>query len=821
LSASRIPDFSKLLNTSALVSALTKLSDSSASSQPPAGVGAVSPDYLLDQRNPVNIVNRLSDAYTHFKEELEQAVSRYSDVLQASGGAIDMSKELKEKVDRYSRALEELKNAEGQQIQDVLSKYKDVLSYDPKTGRVAPSKELVEMLSRYSQAVQEVGKLTNAMSTVAGMIQTFAQQLPVLPSVKFQTYDPAQKKFVEVGGETPIYVKDEKMREEIRRWLEQNKDKVKVAAFYDPNKPVVYVYNDKDEGYIIFPATGEARRAKGVSGMVGDTAKAVWYKSLTDREKKELERWLEVQRRREEIEQMTPVARELYAALIGAGRFAVVTPALDVLSRWLRGEDPTKGLEKFEAEAAAAAQASPTAHAVGQAVGLAGVGGFAAEALIARGAAAGASGVGRQFLTGLRSTLKPTVAGATAGAAFGAVEGALTGRDPLAEAAKFGFVGLLTGLGGVPRHQLIAGGLLGGVVGASTAKEHGVEKGLEAGSTVFFLPIVAPVERGIGGIAMGTAKRPVAGLKAESIPAVEGRYTQIVRELAAQVRSGLEKKPLPGLTLEEAAAVAARLRARPAEQREFFMQLAEDAAAKIRAGDDVALVQLRLLRDKLDPVSKMRLDEVLRQYGLSEVKHKTPEYGLTEETAPALARLFRREPEYALRDEDAQAIDRLFRRDMQRTPGYQLTDESATLLDQFLKMPHEALAFRPAVAELQPPAARRRRVRYAPRQEPWFALKPKATLGVSTGRTEVEVAGQLGPVLTRRLELEVSARQSPQLRQELRPALTAKAEIQLPAQRQGVDVETGRSLNLPEVRTALVHALKPRAEAVPEPEVPR
>jgi len=984
-------------------------------------------DYLLDQRNPVNIVNRLSAAYAGLKEELEKTVVEFSDVLQYSGGKIDMSKELKEKVDRYDQALKELKSslpdvekalkdkfgnyvvvsngqvdlapelkktvdrlnefalmynsivqdynsalfdlvkryglkiegntlvvppdkydqvkaeldalnkkhnetldklysqykdlfnrrvvdgrvvyelkpetqaalvlqgqvaetvkdlvaAQQKALQDVVGKYSDVLTYDPKTGRVAPSKELEEMMNRYTQAAQEVGKLINAMNTVASMIPAFAQNLPVF-TVKFQTYDKATNQWVETGGETPIYVRDEKMREEIRRWMEQNRDKVKAAAFYDLNRPVVYIFNDRDEGYIINPATGEARRARGVSGMVDDTAKALWYKSLTDEEKKELERWLEVQRRKEELGQLPPAARDLYAALLGAGRFAVVAPAVDVLSRWLRGEDPTEGLRKFELEAAAAAEASPLAHAVGQAVGLLGVAGLGAETLIARGAAAGAQGVGRQLLAGLRSVSKPAAAGAVAGAAFGAVEGALTGRDPLAEAFKFGTIGFLTGLGGVTREQLIAGGLLGGLVGASTAKKYGVEEGLEAGSAVFLLPIAAPVEKGIGGITMGTAgRRPAATLKTES--AADPRYAQIVRELAAQIRSGMaEVKPEPGLTPSDAAFIAAQLRRNPAEQRAFFQNLAEDALMKMRAGvdADVVLTQLRLIRQKLDTVSRMRFDEVLRQYGLAEVKTAVPEYRLTEESATALnqflktrtpkyalrdedapaldrlfrrdfqrepeyslrgedaaklAKLFRREPEYALTDESAKLLDTLFkqrqesqyaltdeaaqrlnqflkmrepeyslrgedaaalarvsRRDMQRAPEYALTDEAAALLDQFLKMGKE-LAFSPLVAEQQPAA--RRRVRHA-RQKP----KPKDVL---TARTEVELARQTEPVLARRLEPEVSAGRRPWLE----PALTARAEIQLSTR------ETGAEVGRPEVQNALVHALKPKAETVPE-----
>ncbi|MFZ8811211.1 MAG: hypothetical protein ACO2PN_24285, partial [Pyrobaculum sp.] len=294
---------------------------------------------------------------------------------------------------------------------------------------------------------------------------------------------------------------------------------------------------------------------------------------------------------------------------------------------------------------------------------------------------------------------------------------------------------------------------------------------------------------------------------------VETRYAQIVRELAAQVRSVMEKKPLPGLTPEEAAAIAVRLRARSAEQREFFAQLVEDALSKIRTGDDVAFVQLRLLRDKLDPVSKMRFDEVLRRYGLAEVKHKTPEYSLREEDAPALERLFRRDkqraPEYTLREEDALAVDRIFRRDLQRTPEYSLreedaaalarifkrdkqrmpeyalTDEAAVLLDQFLKMePRHVLTGR-AVAELAERKAKRRLSKEKATVKPQHVLTSKIA-------AELASRARLKPVLTGRTALEL---QTP--KQE--PKLTGRAELELPA-----------------VRSALEYALKPRAETITE-----
>ena len=75
---------------------LSVLLSSQSNSSSPANTGLVPVDYLLDQRNPANVVNQLLDAYAHLKSQLDQTVSKYSDVLQYSDGKIDMSEELKE-----------------------------------------------------------------------------------------------------------------------------------------------------------------------------------------------------------------------------------------------------------------------------------------------------------------------------------------------------------------------------------------------------------------------------------------------------------------------------------------------------------------------------------------------------------------------------------------------------------------------------------------------------------------------------------------------------------------------------------------------------
>jgi hypothetical protein len=385
--------------------------------------------------------------------------------------------------------------------------------------------------------------------------------------------------------------------------------------------------------------------------------------------------WLEA----EQIRRMPPGLRELYSALLGAGRYAVITPALDVLARWVKGEDPTKGLEEFRRRAEAASYASPWAHLVGQGVGLLGVGGLAAEGLMARGV--GATSIER-LASGLRASAKQAAVGAAAGAGAGATEGVLTGRDPFAEAAKYGSVGFLTGLGGVGRERLIAAGLLGATVGASTAKQYGVEKGLEAGSTVFLLPIVAPERLTRGAFGGFTTQRRLRtellmepGAAPSQQPRVELPTLQDVKTYMLLTRR----------SFSDVVADMAR-QAAPEERRNIFMNAVEMALDRLRAGYDreAVLAVLRNVRSKLDPASRVQFDEVLRQYGLLDVKHTTPEYSLEEESAAALRQFLKtRVPEYALREEDAAALARLFRRDAQRTPEYALTDEAAALLDRF------------------------------------------------------------------------------------------------------------------------------------------
>jgi len=403
------------------------------------------------------------------------------------------------------------------------------------------------------------------------------------------------------------------------------------------------------------------------------------------------------------IRAMPPGLREFYSAALGAGRFAMVTPGLDVLARWLRREDPTRGLEEFHRRAEAATRASPGAHLVGQGVALAGLGGLMAQHLATRGAALGARGAVEQFLAGLRQTAKPAVAGGAAGATAGAAVGAVAGRDPFAEAVRFGVLGATAGLGAT-RQQLVAGGLLGGVVGGTTAKEHGVAKGIEAGAAVFPLPFVLPERLARGVFAGFTAERRSA-VKLQIIPGSKEVPVEWVR-----LRHGMSP--------EEAAKYASELRFSPEEQREFFKKLVEEALSRQRAGDVGAVQQLRYFRQWLDPVSRPRFDQVLREYGLVEVKRWMPEYELTDRAAALLKH---------------------------RQPAYLLTDESAALLGQFLRMGEKSVPiFRHVPVEHVQIFRRRFRYADAPKtgQEVWLV---PATRQVFSPRLEPAQTGRLEP----------------------------------------------------------------------------
>ena len=475
----------------------------------------------------------------------------------------------------------------------------------------------------------------------------------------------------------------------------------------------------------------------------------------------DLEAWLRMRR----IQDLPPGLREAYSFLMGAGNFAMLTPGIDVLARWIRREDPTKGLEEFRKESQGAFYASPLAHFFGQGFGLAGLGGLAARGLMAKGAELGARGAVGQLLAGLGAAAKPAAVGGAAGAAAGAAVGAATGRDPATEAFKLGVLGATAGLGAT-RHQLAAGGILGAVVGGSTAARYGVEKGIEAGAAVFPLPIVLPERLARGVFAGFAAERRRLRTELLTEPRVETQPSQPRVELPTMQDVRMYML-LTRRAFSDVVADMAR-QTPPEQRRDLFESVAEMSLGRLRAryDRDAVFAVLRSVRSKLDPTLRAQFDEVLSQYGLSEAKHRSPEYSLREEDAAKLAKLFRRDPEYALtdrsaelldqlfkmeqkqepqyaltdaaakklnlflrrtpeyalRDEDAAVLARIFKRDTQRAPEYQLTDEAAELLDQFLRMDEKtALIFRHVPADVH---IFRRRIRPADAsrlgQETWL-----------------------------------------------------------------------------------------------------
>jgi hypothetical protein len=270
--------------------------------------------------------------------------------------------------------------------------------------------------------------------------------------------------------------------------------------------------------------------------------------------------------------------------------------------------------------------------------------------------------------------------------------GIATGRDPFAEAVRFGVLGAAAGLGAT-RYQLAAGGILGAAVGGTTARQYGVEKGIEAGAAVFPLPLVLPGRLARGVFAgFAAERRPRAGLLLEprvgkprvEQPRVELPTMQDVRMYALLTRR----------TFSDVVADMAR-QATPDARRGLFEDVVQMALDRIRAGydrDAVAAV-LRGVRSKLDPALRREFDEVLRRYGLSEVKHRAPEYALHDEVAPALVRLFRRVPEYQLTDEAAAALGRFFEPMPHRIQLMPLSDPGARRIQLMMRSEPELRSY--------------------------------------------------------------------------------------------------------------------------------
>jgi len=473
--------------------------------------------------------------------------------------------------------------------------------------------------------------------------------LPKLPGFDFAAFDPAK---------LPGF-------NEIMDWAKNRN----VDVYRFDGGVTVLVDTDTKQGYMISPrGVKKLKDAEHTVKLLTSAANAQNWPEL-----------VEIKSYKDWIESLPPGVREAYTAAVGAGQFAAIAPAMDVVARWLQGKDPTADIEKFKLVSTAASQASPWAYLAGTGVGLGGAAGLGLSYLAERGAALGAQGFSQEVLTGLRASAKPAAIGVGLGGLFGSIEGELTGRNPLSEGAKYATAGLMLGLGGITREQALAGLGLGGLVGGTTAKDYGLGKGLEAGSTAFFLPLAT----------YPTFALDVRPELAEPA-AADARYASLIRYIASQVRADMSRPPHPGLAPDEVVNMARGLRWQPDAQLDLFSAIAEDALSKIRGGgdSDVVLAQLSLIRQKLDPVSRSRFDKVLSQYGLLDVKHTEPDYTLTEEAAKGLSLFTKyKEPEYILTDEAAAGLNRFFK--IRSEPEYSLTDEAAKQLAQFLKPRNE------------------------------------------------------------------------------------------------------------------------------------
>jgi len=464
--------------------------------------------------------------------------------------AVDIYNQVANVVNTYSAAVK-------QKVEEVANKYSDVVTYDPKTGKVGPSSELAAMYDRYKQAVQEVSNIINAMNTVAGMIPTFAQQLPVF-KVTFQTYDKSQNKFVKTGGETPIYIKDKNLRKEIMDWMSQNKDNVAVVALYDPNsrgRPyVVYVFNkDTKEGYVIDPIEGTGFHVKGTEvGMVYNPATGkweqlrgidiylrektldIWNKSLTDVEREILDTKRQT---KEWLLSLPPVVRDIAGGALALSQYAVIAPAVDVVVRTLMGdEDPLRDIKKLQAMLEAVKEVTPVAYDIATVGGAAAMLGLGAESLLARGAAKLGTQAAKEaakditkfaivkkpeipitgpiqlldtaktptflqtLLAGLKDAAVPMAVG---GAAFGGLEAVKsyleTGKVDIPRVLTSAAFGSLMGALPITKTQALAalGAGAGAALGSSLLRGYDLPTSLAVGESAGTLVLVVPGLRGL------------------------------------------------------------------------------------------------------------------------------------------------------------------------------------------------------------------------------------------------------------------------------------------------------------------------------------
>ena len=444
-------------------------------------------------------------------------------------------------------------------VQDILNRYGDVLTYDPNTRTIKPSSTFATMLNEYNTAVAEISKISDMLSRLGGMAQTVAQQAPIF-TVELYAYNKGSNEFVKTGIMQPVHIADPKKREEVLSWLSrQNKDDVVVFAPYDPNKPWVYMYNKHTgEGYMINTATGRVLYSPNAAKDFAEGhGQALWHRALTPEERRKLEEYHKMLAQKEETKQwllnLPPLVRNAAGGFIALSQYAMISPAVEVLVRTLRGdEDPLAGLKKQHAMLEAVREVTPGAYYAATAGGAAALFGLGVESLLARGAAklglqsakdaakyaaikTPAPTTTAQLLDALRSspTLKAIAVGlkdaavpmTLGAAAFGGIEGVKsyleTGRVDASRALTGAAFGSLIGAFPITRAQALAGlGIgAGAAAGSHFIRGYDLPTSLTVGESAGQLALIIP---GLWGLS--SAKTPNVGAPGADIITVKPRW---------------------------------------------------------------------------------------------------------------------------------------------------------------------------------------------------------------------------------------------------------------------------------------------------------
>jgi len=218
-----LPDLSRMLDVSAL--AVFRRSSTSGGSktdgQQTANAGAVPADYLLDQRNPINVVDRLKTAFDHLKSQLEQTVSKYGDVLQHSGGAVTMSPQLQGMLDRYRQAVDELNNLPKLESLLMMKLGDKALVVDADAGppdlQLAPDrlKEWAEQAKRAKVAVVRSGggidiQFAPDVQSAVQAIDSFSAEVGKLGKDYWRQVQDVIDKFNSSSGRFKVVIRDGK-----------------------------------------------------------------------------------------------------------------------------------------------------------------------------------------------------------------------------------------------------------------------------------------------------------------------------------------------------------------------------------------------------------------------------------------------------------------------------------------------------------------------------------------------------------------------------------------------------------------------------------